>query len=159
MSKPTVVCLCGSTRFHDAFRLAEYEEAMAGRIVLSVGFHPGLDHAESVGCTPEQKLVLDELHLRRIDLADEVLVLNVAGYVGESTARELAYAVVTGKAVRWLRPDAGQEWVSAHALDLARLALSHLEPRDRDIAERVVRLSGYKAPAGPSPDSTVGGAP
>ena len=64
---------------------------MAGKIVLSVGFYPHAQdemHGEDVGVTPEQKAALDILHLRKIDLADEVLVLNVGGYIGESTRRE-----------------------------------------------------------------------
>jgi hypothetical protein len=107
--RPTVVCLCGSTRFYDQFQRAYYEETMAGRIVLSVGFYSHSSekaHGEHVGCTPEQKVALDELHKRKIDLADEVLILNVGGYVGESTRSELEYAEAHGKAVRWLEPAA-----------------------------------------------------
>jgi hypothetical protein len=103
--RPRVVCLCGSTRFYEAFQRANYEETMAGRIVLSVGFYPHsseLAHGEQIGCDDEQKKKLDELHMRKIDLADEILVLNVGGYVGESTTREIAYARSTGKPVRWL---------------------------------------------------------
>lgn len=77
--RPVIVCLCGSTRFYEAFQRANYEETMAGRIVLSVGHYPhstGQAHGEAVGCTPEQKMALDELHKRKIDLADEILVLN-----------------------------------------------------------------------------------
>jgi nucleoside 2-deoxyribosyltransferase len=51
-----------------------------------------------------QKAALDELHLRKIELADEVLVLNVNGYVGESTRREISYAEQLGKPVHWLEP-------------------------------------------------------
>jgi hypothetical protein len=120
---PKIVCLCGSTRFYDAFQEANYRETMAGNIVLSVGFAGRLQKqrviidgcmgqqetevlvarsGETVGCTPEQKKALDSLHLRKIDLADEVLILNVGGYVGESTARELAHARKIGKPVRFL---------------------------------------------------------
>lgn len=103
--KPRIVCLCGSTRFKDAFDEANYQETMAGRIVLSVGFFmhaTGNKHGEGVGATPEQKAALDELHLRKIDLADEVLVLNVGGYIGESTSREIAYAKAAGRTIRYL---------------------------------------------------------
>jgi hypothetical protein len=103
-ARPTIVCLCGSTRFYAAFQAANYRETMAGRIVLSVGFYPHSAeqaHGEAIGCTPGQKAALDALHLRKIDLADEVLVINVAGYVGESTAREIAYARQLGKPIRW----------------------------------------------------------
>lgn len=105
MERPKIICLCGSTRFFREFQRANYEETMAGRIVLSVGFymHSALDaHGENWGCTPEQKVALDELHLRKIDLADEVLILNVDGYIGASTSRELAYARAQGKSIRFL---------------------------------------------------------
>lgn len=109
MSRPVIVCLCGSTKFKDAFDLANYEETMAGRIVLSVGFFMHTSgnkapHGEAVGCTPEQKIALDVLHKRKIDLADEVLVLNVGGYIGESTRSEIEYAEKTDKPVRYLEP-------------------------------------------------------
>jgi hypothetical protein len=103
--RPRVVCLCGSTRFYDAFQRANYEETMAGRIVLTVGFYlhtPEVNHREDVGCTPEEKTMLDELHKRKIDLSDEILVLNVGGYVGESTRGEIEYAVKHRKVVRYL---------------------------------------------------------
>lgn len=105
MKPPTVVCLCGSTRFYDAFQRANYEETMAGRIVLSVGFYPHSSeqaHGETIGITPEQKEALDQLHLSKIDLADEILVLNVGGYIGKSTGREIMYAQATGKRIRLL---------------------------------------------------------
>jgi hypothetical protein len=99
------VCLCGSTRFYEDFQRANYEETMAGNIVLSVGFYPHAQremHGEQAGCTPEQKIALDELHKRKIDLADEVLVLNVGGYIGESTRSEIEYARKYGKQIRYL---------------------------------------------------------
>jgi len=103
--KPIVVCLCGSTRFKEAFDEANYQETMAGRIVLSVGFYmhaAGNKHGDGVGATPEQKEALDILHKRKIDLADEVLVLNVGGYIGSSTRSEINHAMMRGKPVRFL---------------------------------------------------------
>src|SRR5271156_2529586 len=76
-TRPRIVCLCGSTRFYREFQKANYDETMAGRIVLSVGFfmHSAQDaHGEQWGCTPEQKVALDVLHKQKIDLADEVLI-------------------------------------------------------------------------------------
>ena len=87
MSRPTIVCLCGSTRFKHAFDEANYQETMAGKIVLSVGFfmhESGNRHGEDIGATPKEKIALDELHKRKIDLADEVLILNVTGYIVDS---------------------------------------------------------------------------
>jgi hypothetical protein len=104
--RPTIVCLCGSTKFRDEFEQANYELTMAGAIVLSVGFYWNSPrHGEGVGLPDdpaeraETKRRLDELHLRKIDLADLVVVVNPGGYVGESTAREVAYARSHGKRV------------------------------------------------------------
>lgn len=112
MARPKIVCLCGSTRFYEAFQWANYRETMLGNIVLSVGFYPHSQrqaHGEEVGCTEEQKIALDELHLRKIDLADEMLVLNVGGYYGDSTAREIQYAHDHGKPVRFLEDNITRE--------------------------------------------------
>ncbi|MGE0412000.1 MAG: hypothetical protein AB7I98_03990 [Verrucomicrobiales bacterium] len=103
-SFPTVVCLCGSTRFAEAFREANLRETLAGKIVLSVGCDTKSD-ADLIALgelTPEKKAELDELHKRKIDLAEEILVLNVGGYIGDSTRSELAYAQAGGKRIRWL---------------------------------------------------------
>jgi hypothetical protein len=119
-----VVALCGSTRFYKEFMKANYDETMAGRIVLSVAFDPRARddaHGETVGCTPEQKEMLDELHLRRIDIADEVLVLNVDGYVGESTRRELTYALAVRRTLRWLEPGNGQKYMNEHTRELEQM--------------------------------------
>lgn len=102
--RPTIVCLCGSTRFIDAFHAANRRESLAGRIVLTVEIARSEDDAEHNATDPERKRFLDELHLRKIDLADEILVLNVGGYVGASTRREWQYAIRSGKRVRWLEP-------------------------------------------------------
>lgn len=102
---PRIVCLCGSTRFYREFQEANYRETMKGRIVLSVGFYPHAEadaHGESTGITPEEKVGLDRLHFRKIELADEVLVLNKNGYVGYSTGREIEHARRLGKPIRWL---------------------------------------------------------
>lgn len=102
-NRPPVVCLCGSTRFPEEWRDATRRLSLAGEIVLSVGvmIHAG---AEPIRDDGPEKTKLDELHLRKIDLADYVLVLNKNGYVGASTAREIAYARSTGKPVRYLEP-------------------------------------------------------
>lgn len=97
--KPTIVCLVGSTRFYDEFTRANFDETMAGRIVLTVGF---FHHTAVLPITPAKKLILDELHLRKIDLADEVLVINPGSYIGNSTRREIWYAARRDKCLRWL---------------------------------------------------------
>jgi len=106
--KPLIVCLCGSTRFGEAFRQAQFDETMAGKIVLTIGCNLKSDD-DLFGDMAEPvkeaiKKALDELHLRKIDLADEVLFLNVDGYIGQSTANELEYAKKQSKLIRWLEP-------------------------------------------------------
>lgn len=110
--RPTIVCLCGSTRFWRQFQVSSLEETMAGKIVLSIGAASGTDD-EHFGHLPEEeqnriKARLDELHLRKIDLADEVLILNVGGYIGVSTSCELRYAQKHGKPVRFLEEPLGE---------------------------------------------------
>jgi hypothetical protein len=101
--QPTIVCLCGSTRFKQEFIKANFRETMAGKIVLSVGLYSHAD-AEVYTPTDAEKESLDELHKRKIDLADEVLFLNVGGYMGQSTLSELSYAYKAGKRLRFLEP-------------------------------------------------------
>lgn len=106
--RPQIVCLCGSTRFYDEYQQAYYDLTMQGQIVLSVGFYPHAKaehgHGEGVGHDSVEKVALDDLHKRKIDLADWVYVLNVGGYVGESTRSEIAYAERWGKPVSYLEP-------------------------------------------------------
>lgn len=104
--RPRIVCLCGSTRFGRAFRYANLRETLAGNIVLTIGCDMRSD-GELFDHLSEQeradiKQRLDALHLCKIDLADEVLILNVEHYIGPSTARELAYAKAQGKTIRYL---------------------------------------------------------
>jgi hypothetical protein len=103
--KPVVVCICGSSRFSQAWQDANLTETLAGRIVLSIGCNTKSDEqlAEEAGLLIDKEM-LDILHLFKIDLADEILVLNVNQYVGQSTRREIEYARRLGKRVRWLEP-------------------------------------------------------
>lgn len=104
--RPTIVVLCGSTKFIAAYREANLRETLAGRIVLSIGCDMRTDADLFADRTEADmariKADLDELHKRKIDLADEVLVLNVGGYIGASTRAEIEYAVQHGKPLRWL---------------------------------------------------------
>jgi hypothetical protein len=103
--RPVIVCLCGSTRFKEAWYEQTKRLTYEGKIVLGVGdLNPNkLDTNDPID--PTLKARLDELHKRKVDLADEVFVLNVGGYVGESTRSEVLYARRGGKAVRWLEPE------------------------------------------------------
>jgi hypothetical protein len=113
LGRPVIACLCGSSRFYDQYQQAYYDLTMRGEIVLSVGFYPHATaehgHGEGVGHDSAQKVTLDELHLRKIDLADYVLVVSDGGgYFGESTIREIRHAIRHGKPVAYLHPAAAR---------------------------------------------------
>jgi hypothetical protein len=95
--RPEVVCLCGSARFMPQMRSLARELGLAGVVVLAP-----VDAEDAP--TPEQKATLDALHRHKIDLADRVLVVNPGGYVGESTAAEIAYARAAGRRVDFTDP-------------------------------------------------------
>lgn len=95
--RPEIVCICGSARFLPQMREVNRDLTLSGVIVLAPGEAKGVISAE-------QKPVLDALHLRKIDLADRVLVVNPGGYIGESTDREIAYARAAGKSVSFTDP-------------------------------------------------------
>ena len=107
-SEPRVVGLCGSTRFLDAFDRVGLAETLAGRVVLSIGStHVGDDEALAGMSAFERADALAglaRLHRHKIEMADEVLVINVGGYVGESTRSEIEIAMGLGKPIRYLEP-------------------------------------------------------
>ena len=98
--RPEVVCICGSARFAREMREANRDLTFAGIIVVA----PGEAGDAPGSISSEQKETLDVLHLRKIDLADRVLVVNPGGYVGESTSKEIAYARANGKPVSFTDP-------------------------------------------------------
>lgn len=153
---PEIVVLCGSTRFYEAFERANRELTLDGKIVLSVGCVAS--DGGRLDISPEQKLKLDELHKRKIDLANRVLVLNVGGYIGESTRSEIVYALSHGKPVQFLESvspellsrlcaQAGLPWVT-------QPPLSGSEGWSRDPPAPPER--GKSAPQPPQPVSRTG---
>lgn len=108
--KYKVVTLCGSTRFKDEFIEAQKRLTLEGNIVISVGLfgHSGdkeVWDGMDEDTLSETKKMLDDMHKRKIDMADEIYVINVGGYIGESTRSEIAYALDTGKGIRYLEED------------------------------------------------------
>ena len=100
VGKYKVITLCGSTRFKDAFMETQKRLTLEGNIVISVGLfgHSGDDEVWTDGT----KEMLDVMHRAKIDLADEIFVINVGGYIGSSTRSEIEYAKATGKLIRYL---------------------------------------------------------
>lgn len=102
---PKITVLCGSTRFVDTFNEHRKSLTEAGHIVLSIEVvTTQASEVDPQHANPGLKARLDELHKRKIDLADDVLVLNVGGYIGESTRSEIEYAHAVGRPVRYLVP-------------------------------------------------------
>lgn len=102
-----VVTLCGSTRFKDEFMEAQKRLTLEGNIVISVGLfgHSGDEEVwENMdeGTLTKTKEMLDDMHKRKIDMADSIYVINVGGYIGDSTKSEIEYAKAHGKDVRYL---------------------------------------------------------
>lgn len=102
-----VITLCGSTRFKEAFMEAQKHLTLEGNIVISVGLfgHSGDNEVwegMSEDTLTKTKQMLDDMHKRKIDMADEIFVINAGGYIGTSTRSEIEYAHSTGKAVRYL---------------------------------------------------------
>ena len=93
-----VITLCGSTKFKDQFMEVQKKLTLEGNIVISVGC---FGHAGDI-FSDEQKLMLDDMHKRKIDMSDEIFVINVGGYIGESTKSEIEYAKKTGKKINYL---------------------------------------------------------
>jgi 8-oxo-dGTP pyrophosphatase MutT (NUDIX family) len=144
--RPTVVCLCGSTRFGEAYREANLRETLAGKIVLSIGCDTKSDHDLAAAGTAINKEDLDLLHLHKIDLADEVLVLNVDGYVGDSTYREIQYARRMGKRVRYLEKVCPHKCVGALIRNLDGEIL---------LFQRGTKPAGFAGPAGHCDDGDL----
>lgn len=108
MRRRNIVCLCGSTRFSEAYQYANLTQTLAGNIVLTIGCDMKSDHALFDGMSEQEKenikRNLDRLHFDKIAMSDVVLILNVDGYIGESTRNEIAFAESLGKIVRYLEP-------------------------------------------------------
>lgn len=107
VGKYKVITLCGSTRFKEDFLEAQKKLTLEGNIVISVGlFGHGGDQEvwENMdeGTITKTKEMLDDMHKRKIDMSDEIYVINKGGYIGSSTKSEIEYAIKTNKKVRFM---------------------------------------------------------
>lgn len=107
--RPRIVCLCGSTRFTEQMLIKQWELTKQGHIVLSwcalpESYFSGSDKFH-IGDQEGVKKIVDEVHKRKIDLADEIFVINIGGYIGNSTRSEIEYAHSKGKFIRYMEED------------------------------------------------------
>ena len=104
-----VICLCGSTRFTSEMMVVQWNFTKQGNVVLSWCVLPDAyftgDDKTHIGDQEGVKEIVDEVHKRKIDLSDEVFVINIGGYIGESTTSEIKYALEHGKTVKYLEPE------------------------------------------------------
>ena len=110
-----IFTLCGSSRFPAAHDIVNMHLTLLGHVVIPLGMYGHADQPTGARFltsdgneASEAKQHLDKIHLRKIDLADAIFVVNVGGYVGSSTRREIEYARTTGKDVQWLFPETEQ---------------------------------------------------
>lgn len=98
-----IVCLCGSTRFTDQMLIKQWELTKKGKIILSWCALPSTYYSGShIGDVEGVKDIVDEVHKRKIDLSDRVLVINIGGYIGDSTRSEIEYAKSINVPVEYL---------------------------------------------------------
>lgn len=150
-----VITLCGSTRFKEEFLEAQKRLTLEGNVVISVGLfgHSGDD----VVWTDGVKDMLDRQHLAKIDLADEIFVINVGGYIGDSTRREIAYAEFKGKSITFLescrKPSLFDNYAALGELhDAGRISDEVFEKAGRDFdKKRKAAIVEYNACQGPWP--------
>ena len=144
-----VITLCGSTRFKEEFLEAQKRLTLEGNIVISVGLfgHSGDDVVWAEGV----KDMLDRQHLAKIDLADEIYVINVDGYIGDSTRREIAYADYRGKSITYLescrKPSLYDNYAALGELyDAKRISDDDFEQAGRDFdKKRDAAIAEYNA--------------
>ena len=102
-----VITLCGSTKFKDEYMRVQKELTLKGYIVLTVGLFGHSGDSEvwenmDEGTLTKTKEMLDDMYKRKIDMSDEIFVINVGGYIGQSTKSEIEYAISNNKKVSYL---------------------------------------------------------
>lgn len=107
VGKYKVITLCGSTRFKDEFIRVQKELTLQGNIVISVGLFGHSGDSEvwegmEEDIITKTKEMLDDMHKRKIDMADAIFVINKNGYIGQSTKSEIEYAKEKEKEILFL---------------------------------------------------------
>ena len=127
MKKYPVITLCGSTRFKEEFERVQKDLTLKGYIVISVGLfgHSGDDEVwegMSENTLTETKRMLDDMHKRKIDMADSIFVVNPGGYIGDSTWSEISYAYMLGKRLNFLKMCRSTQFRRQFGRELKRLS-------------------------------------
>jgi len=109
MKQPNIITMCGSTRFKNEYLESTKWLTLTNNIIISVGL---FGHSDGDNLTIDEKTMLDNLHFRKIDLCNEIFIIDVDGYIGNSTKNEIEYATKNGKNIRYLSKeiDSLEKW-------------------------------------------------
>ena len=99
IKKYNIITLCGSIKFKDKFIKVQEKLTLEGNIVLTPNFFNNIKKEE---IDEKTKKMLDEMHRQKIDMSDEIYIINFGGYIGESTKAEIEYAKTKGKKISYL---------------------------------------------------------
>lgn len=102
MNKPRIVAIIGSSRFKAAHLGIAQKVTLQGKIPLIAGF---FHHVDCVPLTDDQKGMIDQLMLHKINMADEVFVVNVNGYIGKTTRQGIEHARQSDKPITFMEPE------------------------------------------------------
>ena len=94
-----IITLCGSTKFKKEFEQVQKKESLKGNLVISLGI---FSHYDEIPLSNKTLNMLIQVHFKKIDLSDEIYIINPGGYIGISTCDEIYYAISTHKKIRWL---------------------------------------------------------
>ena len=97
--KYNIITLCGSIKFKDEFIKVQEKLTLDGNIVFTPNF---FNNVRKEDIDKKMKKMLDEMHKQKIDMSDEIYVINLGGYIGESTKEEIEYAKANGKKISYL---------------------------------------------------------
>ena len=130
-----VITLCGSTRFRKEFEKAQKELTLQGNIVISVGLfgHDGdYEVWENMdeGTQTRTKMMLDDIHKKKISMSDSIYVINPQGYIGSSTWSEICYAWMLGKRIEFMETVSDEkikETVEEHIKEAEKLAWKQID--------------------------------
>ncbi len=99
VNKYNIITLCGSIKFKDEFLKVQEKLTLDGNIVFTPNFFNSIKKEE---INLDTKKMLDEMHKQKIDMSNEIYVINLGGYIGESTKSEIEYAKMKGKKINYL---------------------------------------------------------
>jgi len=136
--KPKLICLCGSTKFKDEFEKITMEESLNGNVVMSIGC---FEHHDNIRLSKGEKQNLDDLHESKIKMADEIFVVNVKGYIGESTKKGILIAKELGIPIKYLEDP---EWYGDGTYNLGEINEKELKEFYDELSETSGDLESEK---------------